>query len=276
MARALRDGDVQMGFDLPGSSVAQLNWAASPVTVKSFLAHYQYMAFFNTRRDHFADVRVRKALALGIDRPALARAAAPAGMAESVVSTSVATGAFASTTSWGAVQCPRGVHTLRTDVLHSVGRGTCTYSTRRSMSSYPSYSRDALNTARYRLRALTSVCTPTQERDPLPTDTDQAATLLDEAGWLLNNATGIREQGGAPFPTIDLVYYNFRPDLVTFAPHIRDHLGKLGIPVAIRADDTGNYMAADGTLSLSPRSIRPTDSRRCAAAGRCQHRRIRE
>ena len=104
MARALRDGDVQMGFDLPGSSVAQLNWAASPVTVKSFLAHYQYMAFFNTRRDHFADVRVRKALALGIDRPALARAAAPAGMAESAVSTSVATGAFASTTSWGAVQ----------------------------------------------------------------------------------------------------------------------------------------------------------------------------
>mmetsp|Transcript_10884 Transcript_10884/g.36006 ORF Transcript_10884/g.36006 Transcript_10884/m.36006 type:complete len:985 (+) Transcript_10884:80-3034(+) len=186
VARALRDGDVQMGFDLPGSSVAQLNWAASPVTVKSFLAHYQYMAFFNTRRDHFADVRVRKALALGIDRPALARAAAPAGMAESVVSTSVATGAFASTTSWGA------------------------------------------------------------ERDPLPTDTDQAATLLDEAGWLLNNATGIREKGGAPFPTIDLVYYNFRPDLVTFAPHIRDHLGKLGIPVAIRADDTGNYMAADG------------------------------
>ena len=51
------------------------------------------MGFFNNNRPALADVNVRKALALAIDRPALAAATAPAGLPTDIASGMAATGA---------------------------------------------------------------------------------------------------------------------------------------------------------------------------------------
>ena len=70
---ALVAGDIDMGFNLPSSSASELNWVEG-VTAKSFAVGYQYMMFFNTKRAALADVNVRKALALAVDRYALQEA----------------------------------------------------------------------------------------------------------------------------------------------------------------------------------------------------------
>ena len=80
------------------------------------------------------------ALALAIDRLALARAVAPPGMGEATVTASVATGPFNANSPWG------GAH------------------------------------------------------PPLPTDTVQAASLLDAAGWTVG-ANGFRQKAGV---TLDM------------------------------------------------------------------------
>ena len=102
---ALQSGEIDMGFNLPPNSVAQLNWA-DDVTVKSYAVGYQYMMFFNTARPKLADKKVRQALALMVDRPALAQATAPPGMGAADVAASVATGPFPSNTVWGKDHSP--------------------------------------------------------------------------------------------------------------------------------------------------------------------------
>ena len=77
-------------------------------------------------------------------------------------------------------------------------------------------------------------------RAVLPTDAAQAATLLNEAGWVLNG-DGIREKNGVKL-TLDIVYYTFRPDLVTMAPLIQASYVALGIQATIRVNDLGNFM----------------------------------
>ena len=60
-----------MGFNLPNTAVSSLNWVPN-LAVKSFAVGYQYNLFFNTKGQGstgpLADVNVRKAIALAIDR----------------------------------------------------------------------------------------------------------------------------------------------------------------------------------------------------------------
>ena len=158
--------------------MAQLNWVED-VTVKTYAVGYQYMMFFNTKKQQLADKRVRLALALMVDRPALARATAPPGMGADDVAASVATGPFPANTVWG------------------------------------------------------------KDHRPLPTNTTEAARLLDEAGWLLVN--GVRTKNGEPL-SLNLVYYNFRADLVTMAPIIKEQLARVGVQATVTEDNKGKYM----------------------------------
>lgn len=73
MAVALEAGELDLAFNLPAEALPRLK-SRSAVTVKSFLVGYQYMMVMNTRRDHLADARVRRAIDLGINRAQLAQA----------------------------------------------------------------------------------------------------------------------------------------------------------------------------------------------------------
>ena len=73
LASALGSGEVDVGFHLPVDTLAGLK-KKEGVHTKSFEVGYHYMAFHNTRRTHMADVRVRKAIDLAIDRVALSAA----------------------------------------------------------------------------------------------------------------------------------------------------------------------------------------------------------
>jgi peptide/nickel transport system substrate-binding protein len=70
VATALKAGLLDMGFHLPVDSLPELR-AMGNITVKSFLAGYQYMMFHNTRRGPISDLKVRKAVDIAIDRSAL-------------------------------------------------------------------------------------------------------------------------------------------------------------------------------------------------------------
>jgi peptide/nickel transport system substrate-binding protein len=73
LALALRAGELDLAFNLPVESRAMLAGAPG-VTVKSFPVAYQYMAWLNTRRPPFDDLRVRRAVAAAIDRTELVAA----------------------------------------------------------------------------------------------------------------------------------------------------------------------------------------------------------
>ena len=77
----------------------------------------------------------------------------------------------------------------------------------------------------------------------LPTDAAQAATLLTNAGWVLNS-NGIREKNGEEL-ALDIVYYTFRPDLVTMAPLIKASYEALGIKATTRVNDDGNFILGE-------------------------------
>lgn len=67
LALAVQSGEVDLGFNAPVESLPQLK-ATRDITVKSFPVGYQYMAWMNTTRPALADVRVRRAIDLSIDR----------------------------------------------------------------------------------------------------------------------------------------------------------------------------------------------------------------
>jgi peptide/nickel transport system substrate-binding protein len=77
--------------------------------------------------------------------------------------------------------------------------------------------------------------------EPWPYDPEAAAALLDEAGWIMNDATGIREKDGVPFE-VDLVY----PPLVDLYTNIalvaQDQLGQLGIKVNVESQEFSSYL----------------------------------
>lgn len=73
LALAMQSGEVDLGFNLPVEALPQLR-QTDGVTVKSFGVGYQYMMWMNTTRPALADVRVRRALDLAIDRDLLAAA----------------------------------------------------------------------------------------------------------------------------------------------------------------------------------------------------------
>ena len=51
VATALENGEIDMGFNLPATSIQSLNWVPD-VAVKSFATGYQYNMFFNTQRPY--------------------------------------------------------------------------------------------------------------------------------------------------------------------------------------------------------------------------------
>lgn len=84
---------------------------------------------------------------------------------------------------------------------------------------------------------------------PWAYDPEKAAALLDEAGWIMNDATGIREKDGVPFE-VTLVY----PPLVDLYTNIalvaQDQLGQLGIKINVESQEFSSYL----TNSLLPQT----------------------
>lgn len=76
---------------------------------------------------------------------------------------------------------------------------------------------------------------------PRPYDPERAAQLLDEAGWVLNEATGIREKDGVPF-SFELLSTNFLEMFDTTAVIIQDQLGALGIEISITSLEVGAFL----------------------------------
>ena len=76
---------------------------------------------------------------------------------------------------------------------------------------------------------------------PYPYDPEAAAALLDEAGWLLNADTGIREKDGVPF-SFDLVYSPLVDLWTNVALVAQDQLGQLGIEVNVTSMEWSAYL----------------------------------
>ncbi len=79
---------------------------------------------------------------------------------------------------------------------------------------------------------------------PVPEqDLDKAGDLLDQAGWEMNPATGIREKDGRPFD-VELWYVTdreaFQPDLAAL---VQVQLNPLGINVSLRSWDSPSLWA---------------------------------
>jgi peptide/nickel transport system substrate-binding protein len=72
LMQGLEFGEVDLAFNVPPAEAARL--AADPrFTLHRTLVAYQYMLLVNTRSAALADVKVRRALALAVDREALVR-----------------------------------------------------------------------------------------------------------------------------------------------------------------------------------------------------------
>lgn len=63
-------------------------------------------------------------------------------------------------------------------------------------------------------------------------DPDAAGALLDEAGWVMNDATGIREKDGVPLK-FDIAYSPFTEFYETMAIVAQDQLGQLGMDITL-------------------------------------------
>lgn len=74
-----------------------------------------------------------------------------------------------------------------------------------------------------------------------PYDPEQAAALLDEAGWVLNESTGIREKDGVPFE-FELVYSPLVDLWTNIALVAQDQLGQLGIRVNVTSMEWSAYL----------------------------------
>ncbi len=76
---------------------------------------------------------------------------------------------------------------------------------------------------------------------PWPYDPEAAAALLDDAGWLMNDATGIREKDGVPFE-VTLAYAPLVDLYTNIALVAQDQLGQLGIKVNIDTQEWSSYL----------------------------------
>jgi peptide/nickel transport system substrate-binding protein len=73
---------------------------------------------------------------------------------------------------------------------------------------------------------------PFADPQPYPYDPARAATLLDEAGWLLGS-DGMRTRGGQPL-AFELLTYPQRPELGLLATVIQSELTAIGMSVSLR------------------------------------------
>jgi peptide/nickel transport system substrate-binding protein len=74
MALALEAGELDIAFQIPATALARLR-ARPGVTTATITGGYQYLLLLNTARAPFDDVRVRRAMMLGIDPRVLTQAA---------------------------------------------------------------------------------------------------------------------------------------------------------------------------------------------------------
>eukprot|EP00747_Dinoflagellata_sp_TGD_P216008 gnl/TRDRNA2_/TRDRNA2_88633_c0_seq1.p1 gnl/TRDRNA2_/TRDRNA2_88633_c0~~gnl/TRDRNA2_/TRDRNA2_88633_c0_seq1.p1 ORF type:complete len:548 (+),score=60.68 gnl/TRDRNA2_/TRDRNA2_88633_c0_seq1:43-1644(+) len=81
----------------------------------------------------------------------------------------------------------------------------------------------------------------------LHADKDEAAKLLDEAGWK-TNAAGKREKNGQPL-TVRVVAYPQRPGLVTMQPVIKRNLEALGFTVDAKVTDGSSWDELDKIMA---------------------------
>jgi peptide/nickel transport system substrate-binding protein len=77
--------------------------------------------------------------------------------------------------------------------------------------------------------------------EPYPYDPEAAAALLDEAGWLMNDATGVREKDGVPFE-VTLSYAPLVDLYTNIALVAQDQLGQLGIRINIDSQEWSSYL----------------------------------
>ena len=79
--------------------------------------------------------------------------------------------------------------------------------------------------------------------DYLPFDQAEAAAILDEAGWLLNESTGIRERDGEAL-VIDHHYRSDSPLNVAIATFLQANLAQVGIELALFGNAQAGYFDA--------------------------------
>ena len=77
--------------------------------------------------------------------------------------------------------------------------------------------------------------------EPWPYDPEKAAALLDEAGWKMNDATGIREKDGVPFE-VNLPYAPLVDLYTNIALVAQDQLGQIGIKVNVQSQEWSSYL----------------------------------
>ena len=77
--------------------------------------------------------------------------------------------------------------------------------------------------------------------EPWPYDPERASALLDEAGWILNESTGIREKDGVSFE-ISLPYAPLVDLYTNIALVAQDQLGQIGIKVNVESQEWSSYL----------------------------------
>ena len=77
---------------------------------------------------------------------------------------------------------------------------------------------------------------------PYEYDAQRAAELLDEAGWILNEETGIREKDGLPFE-VDLIYAPLVDVYTNLALIAQDELADLGIQLNVETMEWSAYLS---------------------------------
>ena len=79
------------------------------------------------------------------------------------------------------------------------------------------------------------------EIEPYPFDPVAAAAMLDEAGWTINEATGIREKDGVPL-AFTITYSDILLLFETTALVAQDQLSQLGMDVTLNKVEWANYI----------------------------------
>ena len=79
------------------------------------------------------------------------------------------------------------------------------------------------------------------ELEPYPYDPEAAAALLDEAGWLLNESTGIREKDGVTL-SFEITYSDLLAYFETIALVSQDYFRQLGIDATVQKLEWATYL----------------------------------
>ncbi len=79
------------------------------------------------------------------------------------------------------------------------------------------------------------------EIEPYPYDPEAAAALLDEAGWVMNEDTGIRERDGEPL-AFEITYSDLLAYFETIALVSQDYFSRLGMDVTVTKLEWATYL----------------------------------